>query len=139
VTTRRDVVDAARTWIGVRWKHQGRSRDGIDCVGLVVCINRDLFGSTFNVTGYSSTSIDETMIEQSDILLHRIPVRSVQFGDVVVVGFAKQRHMAVIGDYPHGGHSLIHAYLLSRRVIENRLDPVWQSRILAAYKFPEVV
>ncbi len=34
-------VAAARSWIGVPWAHQGRSRAGVDCIGLVVMAARD--------------------------------------------------------------------------------------------------
>lgn len=35
-----DLVVEARTWEGVRFRHQGRSRTGVDCIGLPVCILR---------------------------------------------------------------------------------------------------
>lgn len=31
-----DIVEYARSWIGTRWKHQGRCAAGIDCAGLLV-------------------------------------------------------------------------------------------------------
>lgn len=34
-------VAAARGWIGVPSRHQGRSRGGVDCIGLVVMAARD--------------------------------------------------------------------------------------------------
>lgn len=34
-------VDHARKYLGVPWRHQGRSRGGLDCVGLVVLAARD--------------------------------------------------------------------------------------------------
>lgn len=40
--TREDVVREARSWLGVRWRHQGRSRAGVDCGGLVVMVGRAL-------------------------------------------------------------------------------------------------
>jgi hypothetical protein len=30
-----DIVKYARSWIGTRWTHQGRTEKGIDCVGLL--------------------------------------------------------------------------------------------------------
>lgn len=35
-----ELVTEARTWEGVRFRHQGRSRSGVDCIGLPVCILR---------------------------------------------------------------------------------------------------
>ena len=31
-----DIVEYSRSWIGTRWLHQGRTRTGIDCAGLLV-------------------------------------------------------------------------------------------------------
>lgn len=36
MTTQNDIVDYARTWLGTRWVHQGRSQQGIDCAGLLI-------------------------------------------------------------------------------------------------------
>lgn len=36
MTTQDDIVRYARTWLGTRWVHQGRSRQGIDCAGLLI-------------------------------------------------------------------------------------------------------
>jgi len=51
-----EIVDYARTWIGVRWRHQGRGngpRRFIDCAGLMIRImahfgmaHQDAFGYT---------------------------------------------------------------------------------------------
>lgn len=30
------LIDVARSYLGVSWKHQGRSRFGVDCIGLIV-------------------------------------------------------------------------------------------------------
>lgn len=36
MTTPDQIVDYARGWIGTRWLHQGRTRNGVDCAGLLV-------------------------------------------------------------------------------------------------------
>lgn len=35
------LVEVARSYLGVKWKHQGRSRAGVDCVGLVIIALHD--------------------------------------------------------------------------------------------------
>lgn len=42
MTTRADIVAVARSYLGVRWRHAGRTRGGLDCVGLLVAVSRDL-------------------------------------------------------------------------------------------------
>jgi len=36
LTPAADIVAYARTWIGTRWVHQGRTPQGIDCAGLLI-------------------------------------------------------------------------------------------------------
>lgn len=36
------VCDAARSWVGTKYRHQGRSRTGVDCGGFIEVILREL-------------------------------------------------------------------------------------------------
>ena len=56
MVTRTDIVAAARGWLGVPWRHQGRSRAGVDCVGLVVVVCRSLGLSDHDSTVCGSDS-----------------------------------------------------------------------------------
>lgn len=39
MVTRQQVVQEARSWIGVPFRHMGRSRQaGVDCIGFVLCV-----------------------------------------------------------------------------------------------------
>jgi len=132
------IVTEARSLIGVRWQHQGRTREGLDCIGLPILCANTVLGQTFIPPDYGRVSEDESMLEYCRAELVQIPVADAQPGDVVVLGFMRQRHMALLGDYPGGGLSLIHAHLANRQVVEARLDSAWASRILEAFRFPAV-
>lgn len=131
-----DIVAEARRWLGVRWRHQGRSREGVDCAGLVIQVAKATRRSTFDCTDYAREAVDEAMIEICSQHLIRIPMSSIRPGDVAVFRFEHQRHIAVIGDYLYGGLSTIHAYAPSRRVVEMRLDEAWRNRMMTAWRFP---
>lgn len=131
-------VAEARSYLGVRWEHQGRSRQGVDCVGLPVVCAAAVYGWQLATPDYERDTTDETMLELCAQHLRRIlDLSRMQPGDIVVLGFEQQRHMAILGDYPGGGLSIIHAYLPNRKVIETRLDSVWRGRILSAFRIPE--
>lgn len=133
-----DIVTEARSWIDVRWRHQGRSReDGIDCAGLVIVVAKAVRDSTFDKTDYPRQASDETMLKLCAQYLQRVRPNDMQPGDLAVFGFDNQRHIAIVGDYVFGGLSLIHAYAPSRKVVEVRLDERWTRRLLAAWRFPE--
>lgn len=53
MATRDDILKEARSWINVPFKHQGRTRNGVDCVGLVVVVCRALGVSSYDSTVYS--------------------------------------------------------------------------------------
>ena len=121
--TRTDVVAEARTWLGVRWVHQHRSREGIDCAGLIICVARDLgfLSSDFDLNGYSRMP-DGTLLAVCDEHMNRIDKVSMQPGDVLVVATEHDpQHMGILGNYRHGGLSLIHAASKVGKVIETRL------------------
>jgi uncharacterized protein YijF (DUF1287 family) len=70
--------------------------------------------------------------------LDRIPVAQMQPSDVVWMRFdGEPQHLGVVGDYVHGGLSLIHAYNGAglNKVVEHRLDEAWRRRIVAAWRF----
>lgn len=141
--TRAQVVREARTWIGTRWTHQGRRKDsGTDCVGLVygVCESLGLLDpAQLTLPPYERRTTDNEMIRLASLYLKRrngplIP------GTVVAMRFDfSTRHMGLLGDYPDGGLSLIHAYATSRKVIEHRLDQAWRIRIAASFDLPGVI
>src|SRR5574337_982975 len=134
-----EIVAYARSFIGTRWVHQGRTRDGLDCAGLVIRVAQDLGYSTFDTTDYARQATDETMLELCRAHLAPVPLGAIEPGDVLVFAFENQRHMGLVGDYPVRGElSLIHAYALGpRRVVEVRLDPVWMGRALGAFRSEE--
>lgn len=136
-----NVVKEARTWIGVKWCHQGRSREGIDCAGLVIRVAQDLGCTDFDTADYARQATDETMLELCREHLTSVDRSDLQPGDVLVMAFENQRHMAIVGDYPYPGElSIIHAYALApRKVVEVRLDSTWMARVIGTFRFPEAV
>lgn len=133
-----DIVTAARKFRGARWRHQGRRPDGVDCIGLVVLARAALNLETLDVTDYSRLASDESMLRYCREHLVEIARDDLRPGDLLVMAFDNQRHMGVVGDYPGGGLSLIHAYASSRKVVENRLDDYWLARLRGCFRMPEV-
>lgn len=127
---------AARAMVGVPFRHCGRTRKGIDCLGLVrhylVAAGRDVPDDR----GYGRRPEP-----QSDRLRETLrgyfgdPVADLQPGDVVVMTWHEvPNHVAIVGDYPLGGLSLIHALLQVQRVVEHRLAGEWPDRIVEGYR-----
>lgn len=142
VITPAAIVAEARSWQGVRWRHQGRSRQGIDCAGLVICTAHALGLSDFDTTAYDRVPDGTTLRALCDTHLRPVPLAQLQPADVLLMRFdVDPQHMAIVTDYPYGGPGvmgMVHAYATARKVVEHQLDAAWLARVVAAYRFPEV-
>ena len=121
--TRANVVAEARTWLGTPWVHQHRAKGkAVDCAGLIICVARDLglLPADFDLNGYSRMP-DGTLLAVCDLHMDRVDRTAMQPGDVLVVATEHDpQHMGFIGDYRHGGLSLIHASSRAGKAIETR-------------------
>jgi cell wall-associated NlpC family hydrolase len=81
------VAEAARQYVGAPIVEGGRSREGCDCVGLIVCTARDL-GLSFpaDVTNYGMNIWLHPRTKDARGLLSEcmIEVDSPQVGDVIL-------------------------------------------------------
>lgn len=114
-----NLVDAARSLKGVKWRHRGRNRNGVDCAGLVwltyaecgvVLPDRRDYGRDPFRDGLMSAAI-EAMGEPIWQGQKGACRRSIlQPADVVVMAPAKlPRHVAMLGDDLMHGLSIIDA------------------------------
>jgi cell wall-associated NlpC family hydrolase len=146
MTTRADVCTAARTWLRVPYHHQGRTRAGCDCGGLVGAVAvqcgivpaswwAQVFDPAFG--GYARQPSLGTLQRVCESFM--APVGEPLPGDVLLMRFATEpQHLAIVADYRHGGLSIIHALRDAGCVTEHRLAPQWRQRIVQAYTMPGV-
>lgn len=141
MVSRAQVVAEARTWIGTRWLHQASLKGvGCDCIGLVAGVARELgisgaaeFFATPALRSYGR-SPEPLLIAACDALLDAVPISDAEPGDVLVMKFETEpQHFGILSalDPPYMLHALAHA----RRVTEHRIDKVWGTRIVRAYRF----
>jgi len=129
------IVAEARGWLGVPWRHQGRSRSGIDCVGLVVCVAHALDLSDYDSTGYSRRAQGQGFVEHFRGNMDGVAIRDARPGDVLV--FADQAYPCHCGflterlGHPH----LLHAHATRRQVIEEPYAGEWPAKIKFAFRF----
>jgi cell wall-associated NlpC family hydrolase len=56
------LIAAARTYIGIPWLHQGRNRQGVDCVGLLICAMADIGIEIPDMQGYRRAPDPEVFV-----------------------------------------------------------------------------
>lgn len=144
MTSRADVVATAREWISTPFAHQGRLRRiGVDCAGVLIGVARELHlvAEDFDVQGYPRVPDGSSLLGWCDQYMTRVPQSEMQPGDVIVVRIdADPQHLGILGDYRHGGLSIIHAMSVGVRqeVIETRLMFSRALGFVAAYAMPGV-
>ena len=128
-----DVVAEARSWLGVPYLHQGRTRAGIDCVGLPIVVGRALgfFREGFEVANYGrlpSTELAERVVE------HCRPIERGTAGALVVIAWTRLAAHVAIGT----GDTLIHAYESVGRVTEHGYRGRWLRLTHSTWALPGV-
>jgi hypothetical protein len=137
--TRDDIVTVARSFIGVPFMHQGRTRAGMDCIGLVLNVGWQLgfLPLDYDVQGYSRIP-DGRLFKECDRLLKRIPAPV--YGCILAMKFdAEPQHIGFVGE--RKGHLTVIHSLQDRKkragkVIETHLNPPWPARIVGCFDVP---
>ena len=123
--TRADVVAEARTWLATPFHHQARLKGvGVDCAGLCIGVARalGLIDPAWDVHGYDRNPDGRTLMAACLEQMDPTDQADMQPGDVLMVRFdTHPQHLGLLGDYRHGGLSIIHASGNEGRVIETRL------------------
>ncbi len=136
------VVETARSWIGTPYLHQASLKGaGCDCLGLVRGVWRDVEGDEpEQVPAYSSAwsevSDRERLLDAGERHFHRLEPTKHRPGDVLVFKMrtrAVAKHMGICS----AEGFFIHAYD-GACVVESTLCEFWQSKLVAAFRFPSV-
>lgn len=140
------LADAARAYIGVRFRHRGRSRLGVDCVGLGVLAYFDCGVEVEDFRLYGREPHRDGLVGRmtralgEPVHVGAAPLSALQDGDVIVLRFNVQpHHVGIVGQRDYGGTTaltLIHADGEAGRVHEQRLAPDMAARITHVFRRP---
>jgi cell wall-associated NlpC family hydrolase len=127
-------IAEARTFLGSKWRHRGRSKYGIDCIGLVVIAMAAGGLLMRDRLDYSRTphmdGLEREMLEHFGE-----PVEDLRAGDVVLMawdGSTEPSHVGLIASNELG-LTLIHSFS-QISVTEHGIDDAWRRRIVRIYR-----
>lgn len=136
---RSEVIDLARSYLGTRWLHQGRSRGGIDCAGLVIVVGNELGLIDYDTTDYQRRTTGPEFMYHFKMNLETKRLADAQPGDVML--FRDKQfpcHSVILGE-KKGRLTLIHAIVTRRMVVEEPLEQGdWISRRTNCFSYPGV-
>lgn len=129
-------IDAARTYLGVKFKHQGRSRNGVDCVGLCVLAMQAIGRTCFDAKTYSrhaqKQGLRAALVRNLGEPIAKDQMRA---GDIVLMAFVGEpSHVGIITNHPYGGFALLHTFAQMKKVVEHRMDEQWMDYISEVFR-----
>ncbi|MEM6727324.1 MAG: NlpC/P60 family protein [Pseudomonadota bacterium] len=139
---RRDIVDAARGWIGTPYVHQASRRGaGADCLGLVRGVWRDVCGGEPSrvppyTPDWSEAEHEERLWDAARAHLREVARAPIE-GDVILFRMRSgmvAKHLGIVsslGATPR----FIHAYQ-GHGVTESPLSAPWLRRAVSFFEFP---
>lgn len=137
--TRDTLIATTRNFLGTPFRHQGRSAQGVDCVGLLICIARALDLPHDDVTGYTRRAEGMGFLEHFRGQLMEIALSAAGPADVLVfVETVYPCHTGLLSER-NGVQHLIHAHAPRRKVIEEPYLGIWPARARFAFRFPQLI
>lgn len=132
-----DLVRAARRYLGVPWRHLGRSRAGVDCIGLVLLAARDCGRDFPDPAPYEREPQGSRLLR--GLLDHGARVTEPQPGDVLVFRMGVYGgHVGIATTHPvYGGPGLLHAFALRKHVVEQPMDAELRAALVATVRVTE--
>ena len=137
--TAMDFVREARNLVGVPYQHMGRNpKVGLDCVGLLLATGRATGCNErgFRDLPYGRYPAGWQMVDEFGKFLDVVwdqrkntePLQPfLENGDVLIVAFRKlPMHIGIVS-IKKGGWNIIHAYSVTKKVVEHGLDGSWLS------------
>lgn len=136
MSTPGNIIAEARTWIGVPFKHQGRSRLGVDCAGLLVELLRA--SVTLPANYAEPRDYGRGASPELGAIVQRYCIRAqvAEPGTLILIRWPKESvasHVALCT-----GRNLIHCYERAGRVVEHIYGEPWRRMTDSVWRLPSV-
>ncbi|HEQ98802.1 MAG TPA: hypothetical protein ENO22_05625 [candidate division Zixibacteria bacterium] len=127
MSEREQIIEEARSFLGVPFQHRGRSRSGLDCVGLLELVGLAVFGNKIELGAYPRHPSSRQVFEQINKYADRIEGSQARPGDLVLMNYGgRSTHFGILSD-----KGVINASAIEKKVVE---QPLFLGRIVAYYK-----
>lgn len=134
-----NLISECRTYLNVPWRHQGRSRRGVDCVGFLLLSLKSIGVDMLEIKGYSrhpdGVELKKVMDRQPNMRMLQ-PSDKMKVGDIVLFRIRREpQHVALIVPSSTSDFGMIHSYNGGeRKVIEHDFVDYWKHKIVSTYR-----
>lgn len=130
------LIAEARTWVGVPFLHQGRSRFGVDCAGFIVELLRGVnslpeqFENPTNYGRAASRELGEV------VRRYCVQVDAPEPAALILIKWPRDKSASHVALFT--GASLIHCYATVGRVVEHGYRGMWLKLTDSVWRLPGV-
>jgi cell wall-associated NlpC family hydrolase len=112
--------------------HQGRLKGvGVDCIGLVMGVARELGISDFEARDYSMRPNPKVLM--GHVGRELIKISELKEGCILLFNIVSEpQHF---GLYSKSTGTIIHSYSVIGRVVEEPFDAIWKRRLIAMFDY----
>lgn len=137
------VVAAALSLEGVRYRHQGRNRGGLDCCGVAFLVGWEagVLPEGNDFTDYGRLPAAKSVHAELCRRTRLKPLRQARVGDILEFRQVELNwpiHMGVLYRSEQGRPALVHAWAQRRKVVAHDLDQRWLDRCTGVFEYPGV-
>lgn len=137
--TRQEFLAKVRELVGVPYHHAGRSRQGLDCCGLLVVAAKELGLSYVDAPASYPRVSDGSMLGILEQSLFRVDLRDRLPGDVCVYWWNRQTKAPQhVGVYTECG-GIIHTFTHTKAVVESSSSALYDRRLICVMRHPEII
>jgi cell wall-associated NlpC family hydrolase len=129
------LIGAARGWLDVPWRHLGRTRAGVDCIGLVILAAAEAGMQIADPAPYARQPQETALLR--GVLAHGARVAVPQPGDVLVfrMGAVFGGHVGIAtSHHTYGVPAVLHAFATHRKVVEQPMNADLTRALLAVVR-----
>jgi len=133
------IILHSRKWMGSKFRHQGRSKSGIDCIGLFSEVAKEIGRDIPIPNNYTHHPDQKFLFSEMNRLFDKITKAEMQAGDLVLMRFMDDhlripcRHVAIITNL-----GVLHSSAQFRKVTEHGLDQEWMEKIEHVFRMRRV-
>lgn len=133
------IVDKAREYIGISFIHTGRTKEGVDCTGLLCCVFAELGCDVPKFIQYSHGDEIQTLLLFISDYCNEIPFDNLRSGDIII--FRDNRMTNHCGIFCYEKQTFIHAYghPMIMKVVESNYDINWFHRTYKCFRYKEML
>lgn len=126
----------AREWLGTPWvHHQALKKVGCDCVGFLSSATKEAGFIIPSFPNYGRYPVNDDLKKYLEQFLFAVQYHhrkyQIKSGDILLFKFTGiNTHVGIATDI-----GVIHACPFQKKVVEHRIDEVWNKRIVEVYQW----